>query len=114
MARHRGFALVDALLATMILVIGVLSLAQLFALGTRANATAGRVTRASILAAQKIEELRSAPWGAAHSGEDVIDEFTRRWSVGPLPGDPGGTAIIDVSVTPGAVRLVTLRAKVDP
>jgi Tfp pilus assembly protein PilV len=111
--RDHGFALLDALLATALLVVGVLSLLQLFALAARANGTARHLTIASVLAAQKIEELRSTPWHVPSDGADRVAEFTRQWSVSPLEEDPAHTAIIQVSVTPGAVRLVTLRAKGD-
>jgi Tfp pilus assembly protein PilV len=109
-APNRGFALLEALVASTLLVVGVLSLAQIFILAARADVTAHRLTVASVLAAQKIEELRSTPWGAS-DGIDRIEEFTRQWSVTPLGIDPSSTSVIQVSVTPGAVRLITLRAR---
>jgi Tfp pilus assembly protein PilV len=110
-APDRGFALLEALVASTLLVVGVLSLAQIFTLAARANVTAHQLTVASVLAAQKIEELRSSPWSTSAEGVDRIQEFTRRWSVTPLGVDPSSTAVIQVSVTPGAVRLITLRAR---
>jgi Tfp pilus assembly protein PilV len=111
MASHRGFALPEALIASALLVVGVLSLGQIFTLAARADVTAHRLTVASVLAAQKIEELGSSPWSVPAEGVDRIAEFTRRWSITPLPVDPSTTAVIQVSVTPGAVRLITLRAR---
>ena len=111
MALDRGFALLEALVASTLLVVGVLSLVQIFLLAARADVTAHRLTVASVLAAQKIEELRSASWSTSANGVDRIEEFTRRWSVTPLGLDPTSTAVIQVSVTPGAVRLITLRAR---
>jgi Tfp pilus assembly protein PilV len=107
----RGFALPDALLATALLVVGVLSLLQVVVLAARADRAARQLTVGSILAAQKIEELRSTPWSVPAEGVDRIEEFTRRWSVSAFDADPSFTAVIEVSVTPGAVRLVTLRAR---
>ena len=114
MAPDRGFALPDALLASTLLVVGVLSLTQLFVLAARANRTARHVTVGSVLAAQKIEELRSTEWSVSGEGTDRIDEFTRQWSVAPLGADPMNTAVIEVRVTPGGARLVTLRTKDEP
>ncbi len=114
MAPDRGFALLDALLASTLLVVGVLSLTQLFVLGARANRTARHVTVGSMLAAQKLEELRSTEWSVRREGTDRIDEFMRQWSVAPLAVDPAHTAVIDVRVTPGGARLVTLRTKDEP
>ena len=94
--------------------VGVLALTQVFALTARANATARHVTIASVLAAQKIEELRSTAWSIPAQGVDSVAEFTRQWSVAPLAADPAHTAVIQVRVTPGAVRLVTLRTADDP
>jgi Tfp pilus assembly protein PilV len=107
----RGFALPDALLASTLLVVGVLSLTQIFLLAGRANQAARHLTVGSVLAAQKIEELRSTPWSVPAEGVDRIEEFTRRWTVSAFDGDPSFTAVIEVSVTPGAVRLRTLRSR---
>ncbi len=111
MIADRGFALPDALLATALLMVGVLSLLQIVTLAARADRAARQLTVGSILAAQKIEELRSTPWRVPAEGVDRVQEFTRRWSVRPFDGDPSFTAVIEVSVTPGAVRLVTLRSR---
>ncbi|HEY6362426.1 MAG TPA: hypothetical protein VIX63_15040, partial [Vicinamibacterales bacterium] len=86
---------------------------QLLVLAARANGTARHMTIGSMLAAQKVEELRSTPWSVRGEGIDRIDEFTRRWAVSPLGVDPARTAVIDVRVTPGGVRLVTLRTNED-
>ena len=105
----RGFALLDALLASTLLIMCVLSLTQLLVLAARANGTARHMTIGSMLAAQKVEELRATAWRVHGEGTDRIDEFTRRWSVAPLGVDPARTVVIDVRVTPGGARLVTLR-----
>ena len=109
----RGFALLDTLIAMTILVVAVLSLAQLLTLASLANIAAGQMTTATILAASKMEELRALPWGRT-SGEDRVGGHTRRWSVGPFPADALNAAIVDVRVDPGAVRLVALRARFAP
>ena len=119
-----GFSLVEVLVATALLATAVASLASLFALATRANLDAGDVTWATVLAAQKIEELRAAPFperpvdpaveyidsggerleGTAPAGGRV---YTRRWWVEPLHptshstshGAPGDTVAITVVVS---------------
>ena len=109
----RGFALLETLLASTILVVGVLSLAQLLTVAARANVAAGQVTTATILAADKMEELRGLPWGAT-AGEDRVGPHTRRWRVSPLPDDAANAAVIEVVVDPGGVRLAALRARLAP
>lgn len=113
MPQPRGFALLDALFATTLLIVCVLSLAQLFVLAARANEAARQMTMGSILAAQKMEELRFAPRSAGFEGSDRIDEFTRQWAITPFGGDPQEGAVLDVRVTPGGVRLLTLRKSED-
>jgi Tfp pilus assembly protein PilV len=109
----RGFALLETLLASTILVVGVLSLAQLLTFASRANIVAGQVTTATILAAAKMEELRGLPWGDT-AGEDRIGAHTRRWRVTALAGDSANAAVIEVRVEPGSVRLAALRARLAP
>ena len=66
-----GFSLVEVLVATGLLMTAVVSLAQLFVLATRANAVAGEMTEATLLAARKIEELRAAPFPSVLSSQSV-------------------------------------------
>ena len=113
MTSHRGFALLDALFASTVLIVGVLALMQLFVLAARANEAARHMTNGSILAAQKMEELRSAPSNAGSEGTDRIGEFTRQWTFAPFGGDSPNSAVIDVRVTPGGIRLTTLRKNED-
>ena len=110
----RGFSLVDALIASVILATGIGSLAQLFVTASRTALVAAQTTTAATLAAQKIEELRSLPWGAARGGEDRLAEYTRRWSVEPLAAHAANAIVIHVSVTPGGAHVATLRARRTP
>jgi prepilin-type N-terminal cleavage/methylation domain-containing protein len=122
----RGFTLVETLTAISIVGIALTALAQLFVIAEHANADARRSTLASILAAQKIEQLRSldadlAPQGEASLSADVpgacdfLDEYgrslgtgsgavpgtvyVRRWSVEAIPADPD-TFVVQVAVFP--------------
>lgn len=96
----QGFSLVDALIASLILAIAIASLAQLIVAGTKANDASGRATVATLLAAEKIEDLRSAPsasFGATGS-DSPRPGFTREWSVSPAAPDPANLAIVEVAV----------------
>jgi Tfp pilus assembly protein PilV len=114
MARSDGFSLIEAMLASGVLAVGVLSLAQLFAVATLGFAAAERMTSGAILASQKVEELRSVPCCVAVDGTDRINEYTRAWSVRPLPLDPDGAVVIQVSVSPGSIRLITVHTRIAP
>ena len=99
---ERGFSLVEVLVATAVLVVGLVALAQLFAVATLANVAGRQTTHATLLAAQKLEELRSRAWKggglAPFEDGDRVGAYIRRWTIAPLPGDPDHTVVIRVSV----------------
>jgi len=149
----RGFSLLEVLVATTVLTASLAALAQLFTIATRANSSAMATTCATVLAQEKMEQLRSLTWGfdtlglpltdtstdltaASERGTggtglspsppntlsqdiegyvDYLDTFgraldrgpappegavyIRRWSVEPLPTNPGNTIVIQVRVT---------------
>ena len=129
---EHGFSLIEVLVAAAILAVGLLSLAQLLAMTVSANAAAGRKTYATVLAAQKLEDLRAEPWSVleANIGEfaDSLDRsggsidassaavFRRRWFVEPWFGDPSHTLVIRVIVTTARAEAatVTVRTRTSP
>ena len=62
-SNDRGFSLVETLVATTIMSVALASLAQLFLISTKANQSARITTNASVLAQQKMEQLRGLTWG---------------------------------------------------
>lgn len=92
----RGFSLLEVLVATTIVMVGVAGLAPLCAVATRANATARAMTYASVLALQKMEQLRSLAWAFDPAGAPVADtttdvsvtpeRATGGWGLTPSPG----------------------------
>ena len=112
---ERGFSLVEVLIASTILVVALLSLAQLLSLATSANAAAGRATFSAVLAADKLEEFRTLTWesvrGQAGQSIDYLDRsgrpvpgaaaatYGRRWLIDPLPADPDNSLVIQVIVS---------------
>jgi type II secretory pathway pseudopilin PulG len=57
-----GFSLLEVLVAATMLTVGLTALAQLFAMSTRTNSSAKTMTYATLLAQQKMEQLRSLAW----------------------------------------------------
>ena len=98
----RGFTLIETLIAVSITIVGLTALAHLFVISVQANADARRATFASVLAAQKMEQLRSLPLALLQIGGslsdnlagycDFLDEYGR--SLGTASDPPGGTVYI--------------------
>jgi hypothetical protein len=135
--RAHGFSVIEAVIASAILITGLASLAQLFVASTRATGAAGMRSMAAILAVDKMEQLRVLAWTVDHAGLSVSDSglsasppdaldrdvagfsdrpngWTRRWSVQPLPANPGDTIVVQVRViTPGGeeARMTTVRTR---
>jgi type II secretory pathway pseudopilin PulG len=125
-ARDDGFSLLEALVATSIMTVGVAALAQLAGWSLYANVQARRMSIAPVLAQQKVEELvaEAAAGGLAPSPAgtlasditgycDFVDRtgrplgagpappesaYARRWSIEPLPASPAHTSILQVLV----------------
>lgn len=107
--------LVEALIAASLLAAVCVSLPPAFAGAVRANLAAGDATWTVVLAAQKVEELRSLPFPALQAGEfqDLLDArgrpvdappripaFIRTWRMEPLATAPDQTVVITVVVSP--------------
>ena len=102
-----GFSLIEAMVATVILSVAVVSLADLLATATRDNMASRSTSRAVILAAQKMEQLKGLAFAVDDGGTPVTDvssnlaAFTETGtctgvatgaSVGLTPSPPGALA----------------------
>ena len=86
-----GFSLIEVVVAMSLLATALASVAQLLAVASRANATARDVTLASVLAQQKLEQLRALAWGF-DSTELRLSDLTTDLSVDP-PNLGGGVGL---------------------
>ena len=134
MSNTRGFSLIEVLVACGVLVTGVLALAALLARSVPINIAAGHISRATVLAAQKVEELRV---GAADPVADAVEYldrrgavvgaggdaprgaiYARRWTAVPLSGSTAGTYVLTVVVEPltgtRADRVTTIGVRAVP
>ncbi len=88
---EKGFSILEALVATTIMAVALTALAQLFAVATRANSSARATTYASVLAHQKMEQLRGLAWGFDADGLPLSDTTTDTTAAEELPS--GGTGL---------------------
>ena len=138
----RGFSLIEVMVASAILGCAVLSVAQLVATATSATADARRVSEATLLAWQKIDELRSLAFTFDDAGLPVTDpalapspagtltsdtdgyverldaQYRRRWAIAPAAGNPDLLILRVRVVTAGRdhelASAATLRARRRP
>lgn len=95
-AGESGFSLVEVLAAAVILMTGLIAVAQMFVAATHQNMSARRVTTTAVLAQQKIEQLRALTWGFDEFGLPISD-YSSDISVTP-PSAAGG---IGLTPSPG-------------
>jgi len=108
--RDCGFSLVEALIATMILATGLSALAQLFSVAKASNKASRDLTMATVLAAQKFEQLRALTWAFDAEGAPMSDTTTdtsapSETSVGGMGLRPSPRGVLDTN-TPGYVDFV--------
>lgn len=79
---ERGFTLIEALIATLVLSFGLIAISNLMIVSTSANYLANQSTAATMLAAQQMELLRSVNFTALTvSPGDTLETPTVGWSV---------------------------------
>ena len=127
---QRGFTLIETTISIGLLTGALVVLAHLTAMSVATNATARHRAVATLLAEQKLEQLRAKPVlsdasnafehlsaGGAQvcEGQDTCPEsvFVRRWTIGPVASAPQAV-LLRVAVRHvhyGEVRLATARAR---
>jgi prepilin-type N-terminal cleavage/methylation domain-containing protein len=128
--RDRGFALLEVLIAAALLVTLAAGMSRILASGVREVHSSRLRAVATIVAAGKLEELRSTPAGeGAGGGAEYLDTagetigtgapvpasavYIRRWTVDPLAADSDVFALqVEVATRDGVLlaRLISLRA----
>lgn len=89
--RDGGFTLVEVLVAMVLISIAAVGTAQMFVLAVRTNQAARHQTSTTILAAQKMEQLRSLTWGFDDTGLGLpVSDTTTDLSVMPVTATGGG------------------------
>ena len=82
--------MLEVFVAIAVLLVALMALAHLAAMSTRANTSARTTTSASLLAAQKMEQLRALAWGFDARGQPVSDTTTDLTKSPPAAGSGVG------------------------
>ena len=76
-AGKRGFTLIEVLVALLILAVGLLGLASLQLSASKSNSNSSLTTRALLIAQERMEELRTAPFDLVTESGWVFDRCQR-------------------------------------
>lgn len=86
-----GFTVLEVLMALLLLAIMALGVAQLFGVAIQATSGARHQTSTTILAAQKMEQLRALTWGFDTAGSGLpVSDTTTNLAQEPHTPDGGG------------------------
>jgi prepilin-type N-terminal cleavage/methylation domain-containing protein len=69
MTSERGFTLIEVLLAAFLMTVGLVGLLSVVPVGTFATTDGYRLSTATFLANQKLEEVRNMPWRSAPAND---------------------------------------------
>jgi hypothetical protein len=111
-----GTTLVEVMVAALIMLAGVLVMAQLISLSMTHNLLARNTTVAMVLAEQKLEQLRALAWGFDASGLPVSDLATDTTTVPESPNSGTGLRPSPASAlqtnTPGYIDHVSAGGRI--
>jgi prepilin-type N-terminal cleavage/methylation domain-containing protein len=90
-SRDAGFTIVEVLVALLIIAVAALGVAELFAVSIRSTHGARNQTSTSVLAAQKMEQLRGLTWGFDDTGTGLpVSDLSTDLSMDPAAAGGGG------------------------
>jgi type II secretory pathway pseudopilin PulG len=103
-----GFTLIEAVVATGIMVTIVATVAHVVLMAAAQSTVARRDLQAVVMAQSKLEELRGWP-GVPTSGDDAVGGVARRWVVTPVDASSPAVLLLRVCVGSSSLCVATLR-----
>ena len=80
--KRRGFSLIEALVALMLLAVALIPMAALPAATSRLYAASAAREQAALLAVQKLDELESKNFSDLSGGSQTVGGYKMTWTVG--------------------------------
>ena len=118
---NKGFSLIEVLISLVILAIGLLAIAGMQVTSIRGNSFSNNLTQATILAQDRLEQMKNLPYASLSSGQDTVTvsgfTFTRQYNVdSAVLGGSSTMTMITVTVSwtdtsTHSVSLNTIRAE---
>jgi prepilin-type N-terminal cleavage/methylation domain-containing protein len=115
-SNEAGFSLMEVLIAMGVMAVGLVALAQLFAISTSANHASKTTTFTTMLAQQKMEQLRGLTWGFDTVGLPISDVTTDSSNVPQAAGCPTSSSTgpgTGLSPSPGGTLSANVAGWVD-
>jgi len=101
MIKNEGFTLIEVVVTLLILTVGLLGMAALTVSVIQGNAQSNKITTATTLAQDKLEEMKTIGYPVADADKDneTIDGFERKPQVVAGDDDHPGTNTVTVTVS---------------
>ncbi|MBU4259360.1 MAG: prepilin-type N-terminal cleavage/methylation domain-containing protein [Proteobacteria bacterium] len=99
---NKGFTLIEVLVAMVILTVGLLGTAALITGIIKGNKVSNRITTATVLAQDKIEEIKGAGYAGADAKagtEDIITNFPLYKRITGVANDDPAAGMKKITVT---------------
>jgi Tfp pilus assembly protein PilV len=107
-ASTRGFTLIEAVVATALMVTVVATVAHVVLMAAAQSTAARQDLHAVVVAQSKLEELRAWP-GVPTSGDDAVGGVARRWVVATVDASSPVVLLLRVCVDASSACVATVR-----
>jgi prepilin-type N-terminal cleavage/methylation domain-containing protein len=110
-ASERGFTLIEALVATLVLAVGIISVANLMLVAATSNSVGNQATAAATIASRELERLTAIPYNQLLVGGDIAADNAGFFDDTNVPGVGMIHTRWRVVAFQNQTRLITVRSE---
>jgi type IV pilus modification protein PilV len=100
-----GFTLLEVIIAISLLMVGLLAVASMQVGAINGNADANRMTEATTLVQDRMEELMARSYANVTSGSETVGQYAITWTVTENTSGPAkDTKIVNVKISEGGLK----------